>query len=361
MANQENKASAKTHKEEALKETIEKGSKTRKQEFYTTLSSLKFKLKKAPNNKDFKNSIFDDSGVLVEECVEKYREDCANLKKAIEEYIESEKASKKSLKGKIGEKLNLGLKLDINKMENLRKNLDINPNSHNNTVLEDACGEISDAVANLRKSIKPTSTTNKNIRKKLAEIEKQLESNATMMTNDFNARRGSGIVIEEVEKKAKTRKKEFLKKIENLDFSYEPKNKTILDSKGEATKAVQEYRESCKKLAEAINGYVNSESKEEKSTKFKAKSVLGLKLNLTKMKNLKKELTSNWMESTKGQDITRTCLEIKAKMEDLRKSIAPTSATNKEIRKKLASFEKQLRTNMETWRSDPQHPENTKK
>lgn len=41
MANQENKASAKTHKEEALKETIEEGSKTRKQEFYTTLSSLK--------------------------------------------------------------------------------------------------------------------------------------------------------------------------------------------------------------------------------------------------------------------------------------------------------------------------------
>lgn len=292
--------------------------------------------------------------------MENYRADCASLKKAIEDYIEAEKTAKKTLKSKIGQKLNLGLKLDTDKLENLKEQIK-EPTSADAIAPEHACGEIAEAMANLRKSIKPTSTTNKNIIKKLAEIEKQLKLNDTMITNDFNARRGFEIDIEEFGKKAKTRKQKFLKKIENLDFSYEPKNNTILDEKGEATKAVKEYRENCKELAEAINGYLESESKEEKSTKFKSKSLLSLKLNLVKMRALEEKLTIKDMESTNGQEITMTCLNIKKKMEEFRKSIAPTSATNKEIRKKFASFEKQLRTNMEIWRGDPQHPDNRKK
>lgn len=359
MAKQETKVSTKD--EAAMKESIEKGAQTRKQKFLKAISGLKFRLKKARDNTYFKNSIYNDGGELVEECVENYRADCASLKKAIEEYIEAEKAGKKTLKSKIGQKLNLGLKLDENKLNDLKKEIK-EPTPSDKIAPENAINDIAEKMANLRKSIKPTSTTNKNLRKKLAEIEKQLESNATMMTNDSNARLGSGIAIEEVEKKAKTRKKEFLKKIENLDFSYEPKNNTILDSKGEATKAVREYRENCKELAKAINEYVESEQKDENSTKFKVKSLLSLKLNLGKMKALKKELTSeNCMESTNGQTVTLTCLEVKELMEKFRKSIAPTSAANKEIREKFASFEKQLRSNMKIWRNDPQHPDNIAK
>lgn len=360
MAKQETKASTKN--EAALKETIEKGAQTRKQKFLKAISGLKFRIKKNRDNTNFKNSIYNDDGELVEECVENYRADCASLKKAIEEYIEAEKTGKKTLKSKIGQKLNLGLKLDTNKLENLKEQIK-EPTPSNKIAPENASYDIAEAMANLRKSIKPTSTTNKNLRKKLAEIEKQLRLNDTMMTKDFDERGKIEVVeAEKAEEKAKTRKQKFLEKIENLDFSYEPKNNTILDDNGEATKAVKEYRGNCKELAEAIKEYVESEQKDKNSTKFKVKSLLSLKLNLVKMEALEKKLTSkNCMESTDGQTITFTCLEIKEKMEDLRKSIAPTSATNKEIRKKLANFEKQLRTNMKIWRSDPQHPDNRKK
>ena len=355
MAKQETKASTKN--ETALKETIEKGAQTRKQKFLKAISGLKFRIKKNRDNTNYKNSIYNDGGELVEECVENYRADCASLKKAIEEYIEAEKTGKKTLKSKIGQKLNLGLKLDINKLENLKEQIK-EPTPSDKIAPENASYDIAEAMANLRKSIKPTSTTNKNLRKKLAEIEKQLRLNDTMMTKDFDER-GK---IEVVEEKAKTRKQKFLEKIENLDFSYEPKNKTILNSNGEATKAVKEYRGNCKELAEAIKEYVESEQKDKNSTKFKMKSLLSLKLNLVKMEALEKELTSkNCMESTDGQTITFTCFKIKELMEKFRKSIAPTSATNKEIRKKLANFEKQLGTNMKIWRSDPQHPDNRKK
>lgn len=355
MAKQETKASTKD--EAAMKESIEKGAQTRKQKFLKAISGLKFRLKKARDNTYFKNSIYNDGGELVEECVENYRADCASLKKAIEEYIEAEKAGKKTLKSKIGQKLNLGLKLDENKLNDLKKEIK-EPTPSDEIAPENASYNIAESMANLRKSIKPTSTTNKNLRKKLAEIEKQLRLNDTMMIKDLNERGN----VEEIEEKAKTRKQKFLKKIENLDFSYEPKNNTILDSKGEATKAVREYRENCKELAKAINEYVESEQKDENSTKFKVKSLLSLKLNLGKMKALKKELTSeNCMESTNGQTVTLTCLEVKELMEKFRKSIAPTSATNKEIREKFASFEKQLRSNMEIWRNDPQHPDNIAK
>lgn len=355
MAKQETKASTKD--EAALKESIEKGAQTRKQKFLKAISGLKFRLKKARDNTHFKNSIYNDSGELVEECVENYRADCASLKKAIEEYIEAEKAGKKTLKSKIGQKLNLGLKLDENKLNDLKKEIK-EPTPSDEIAPENASYNIAESMANLRKSIKPTSTTNKNLRKKLAEIEKQLRLNDTMMIKDLNERGN----VEEIEEKAKTRKQKFLEKIENLDFSYEPKNNKILDSNGKATKAVREYRENCKELAKAINEYVESEQKDENSTKFKVKSLLSLKLNLGKMKALKKELTSeNCMESTNGQTVTLTCLEVKELMEKFRKSIAPTSATNKEIREKFASFEKQLRSNMEIWRNDPQHPDNRKK
>lgn len=355
MAKQETKASTKD--EAAMKESIEKGAQTRKQKFLKAISGLKFRLKKARDNTYFKNSIYNDGGELVEECVENYRADCASLKKAIEEYIEAEKAGKKTLKSKIGQKLNLGLKLDENKLNDLKKEIK-EPTPSDEIAPENASYNIAESMANLRKSIKPTSTTNKNLRKKLAEIEKQLRLNDTMMIKDLNERGN----IEEIEEKAKTRKQKFLEKIENLDFSYEPKNNKILDSNGKATKAVREYRENCKELAKAINEYVESEQKDENSTKFKVKSLLSLKLNLGKMKALKKELTSeNCMESTNGQTVTLTCLEVKELMEKFRKSIAPTSATNKEIREKFASFEKQLRSNMEIWRNDPQHPDNIAK
>ena len=355
MAKQETKASTKD--EAAMKESIEKGAQTRKKKFLKAISGLKFRLKKARDNTYFKNSIYNDGGELVEECVENYRADCASLKKAIEEYIEAEKAGKKTLKSKIGQKLNLGLKLDENKLNDLKKEIK-EPTPSDEIAPENASYNIAESMANLRKSIKPTSTTNKNLRKKLAEIEKQLRLNDTMMIKDLNERGN----VEEIEEKAKTRKQKFLEKIENLDFSYEPKNNKILDSNGKATKAVREYRENCKELAKAINEYVESEQKDENSTKFKVKSLLSLKLNLGKMKALKKELTSeNCMESTNGQTVTLTCLEVKELMEKFRKSIAPTSATNKEIREKFASFEKQLRSNMEIWRNDPQHPDNIAK
>ena len=355
MAEQETKASTKN--EAAMKESIEKGAQTRKQKFLKAISGLKFRIKKNRDNTYFKNSIYNDDGELVEECVENYRADCASLKKAIEEYIEAENTGKKTLKSKIGQKLNLGLKLDQNKLNNLKKEIK-EPTPTDEVAPEKASYEIAEKMADLRKSIKPTSTTNKNLRKKLAEIEKQLKLNNAMMLKYINERDD----VEEIEEKAKTRKQKFLEKIENLDFSYEPKNNTILDSKGKATKAVREYRENCKELAEAINEYVESEQKDENSTKFKVKSLLSLKLNLGKMKALKKELTSeNCMESTKGQVVTLTCFEIKKLMEEFRKSIAPTSAANKEIREKFASFEKQLRSNMEIWRNDPQHPDNRKK
>lgn len=355
MAKQETKVSTKD--EAAMKESIEKGAQTRKQKFLKAISGLKFRLKKARDNTYFKNSIYNDGGELVEECVENYRADCASLKKAIEEYIEAEKAGKKTLKSKIGQKLNLGLKLDENKLNDLKKEIK-EPTPSDEIAPENASYNIAESMANLRKSIKPTSNTNKNLRKKLAEIEKQLRLNDTMMIKDLNERGN----VEEIEEKAKTRKQKFLEKIENLDFSYEPKNNKILDSNGKATKAVREYRENCKELAKAINEYVESEQKDENSTKFKVKSLLSLKLNLGKMKALKKELTSeNCMESTNGQTVTLTCLEVKELMEKFRKSIAPTSATNKEIREKFASFEKQLRSNMEIWRNDPQHPDNIAK
>lgn len=343
-------------------ETIEKNSTTHKQKFYKEILDLRFKLKKAPGNIHFKNSVYKDGGELVESCVAEFREDCKILKEAIEEYIKSEEKSGTSLKNRITEKLNLGLKLDQNKMKEIAECLEKYSKKP-----EEQCDEIYVTVLNFRKSIKPYSAINKNIIKKLANIEKRLTKAGDMMTQDFLERHPMGnlaMPMEEFEKKAKTRKKEFFNKIKNLDFSYDPnKSKSIIDSNtGEVEDdTVEDYRESCKKLAAAIHRYVELEEKDEKSTKFKAKSLLGLKLNLTKMKNLKKELLSNGIKSDNGQDLTRTCLDIKPKMTDFRKSIVTTSPINKEIRKKLASFEKQLRTNMEIWNKDPYFPDNLKK
>lgn len=343
-------------------ETIEKNSTTHKQKFYKEILDLRFKLKKAPGNIYFKNSVYKDGGELVESCVAEFREDCKILKEAIEEYIKSEGKTSTSLKNKITEKLNLGLKLDQNKMKEIAECL-----KKYSEKPENRCDKIYKKVLNFRKSIKPSSTINKNIIKKLIDIEKRLNKAGDMMAQDSLKRQPRGnltLSMEEFEKKAKNFKTEFFNKIKNLDFSYDPnKSKSIIDSSTGRVEddTVEDYRESCEKLSSAIDNYIESESNEEKLKKRKVKTTLGLKFDINKMTELSIQLSDKRLESDNGHELTKTCLDIKPKMTAFRKSIVTTSPINKEIRKKLASFEKQLRTNMEIWNKDPYFPDNLKK
>lgn len=169
---------------------------------------------------------------------------------------------------------------------------------------------------------------------------------------------------ETIEKESQTRKKTFFKDIDKLNFSFEPSNKTILDQNNKATKAVYQYKESCKKLKEAVNDYKNSEKGSTKSNKFKIKSALGMKLSLGKMDEFVKSIDNtkfnNNFKSDEGAKIVFSCNSMAEEIAKLRKSIKPVSPINIKIRKKLSGFEKQLYKNLDIWNEDPQNPKGKK-
>lgn len=329
-----------------LKESTQKETTTRKKEFYQNLKNLKLKLKKVKNQYG-KDSILNAAGALTPECVEEYQEDCKELKKAIQEYIESEKKAGKSIKAKLGEKLNLGLKLDTNKLEALEKAVPEDSKNFSKTeALSSDINNMAKAMENLIKSIKPTSSTNKDIIKKLTGLEKQLKENLEILSTSFILEQDNEAInyLEKLNETDKTRKKELLKKIEKLNFSFDPyKSGSIVDKTGKITVAVTDYRESCKKMSSAIEQYIEAEKQ---SKKTKLKSILSLKLNTKKLTELKRALDNSQITSDKEGKVALSCDYIMGKMSDLRKSIKPTSPTNAAIIKKLKTFENQLNNNL---------------
>lgn len=344
-------------------ETIDKKAKTNKKKFCTALTNLTFEFEKSPNNK---TSIYDDKKELIEGCVNGYNKSCGNLKKAIEEYINAENKNE-SIKSKIGEKLHLGLKLDLEKMKTLKEKLDVEikqPKYKSPAGMKAETGmiksqleDISSAMDDLRESITSSSDTNRKIREKLATFKKQIDANQDMVnySNESNAKNN------EIEEKTKAYKKEFLESINKLRFSFEPVidttrgGETIADENSNSTTA---YKESCEKLKEAVNKYITAKTN---SNKSKLKSALSLKLNSECMKELSALLNTNNFKSKNITTVVKSCDELSEKMEELRKSIKPTSPTNIKIRSKLSSFKDQLDKNLDIWNNDPRNEKSIKK